>query len=82
MLDQIDASLQVQVNNAVQLSPIDTGKLKKSWKLERNSESSWTVKNTSDHAIFQEYGTYKQSGREMFGARTGRWKKEVVRRIK
>ncbi|GFH39852.1 HK97 gp10 family phage protein [Lactococcus insecticola] len=82
LMTKLDASLAVQVANAETLSPVDTGELKASWVLKRDSTKSWTVKNTSDHALFQEFGTYKQAGREMFGLRSGRWKSDVIKRIK
>lgn len=82
LYDKVNDSLEVQLQNAITISPIDTGELKRSWKLTRNGKSRWIVKNTCDHAIFQEFGTYKQSGREMWGLRSGRWIVEVVGRIR
>ncbi|WP_086348787.1 HK97 gp10 family phage protein [Candidatus Enterococcus clewellii] len=82
LYDKVHDSLEVQLENAITISPVDTGELKRSWKLNRNSKNSWTVKNTCDHAIFQEFGTYKQAGREMWGLRSGRWTVEVIGRIR
>ena len=44
----------------IRVAPVDTGFFKASWKADKNSKMSWTIKNNAEYASFLWRGHSKQ----------------------